>query len=66
MFLLQVLGIGAFLIFMVPVGCAVFPQTCEVKTATLKTAEPEAYAEVVKKYGGEDAVPKLLYFNKGL
>jgi hypothetical protein len=53
-----VLGIGCFLIFMVPTGCAIFPQNCEIKTASLKMSEPE--------YGADEAVPKALYFNKGL
>ncbi len=60
------LGIGAFLLFMVPVGCAIFPQICEMPTAHLKETEPEAYAEAVKKFGSEDKLPEKLYFNKGL
>jgi hypothetical protein len=61
-----VLGIGCFLIFMVPTGCAIFPQNCEIKTASLKMSEPEAYKQLLKKYGADEAVPKALYFNKGL
>jgi hypothetical protein len=60
------MAVGCFLIFMVPVGCAIFPQTYEVKSASLKTSEPEAYSQLLKKYVTEDAVPKTLYFNKGL
>lgn len=56
---------GCFLVFMVPVGCALFPQRCEVKTAKLKTSDSEAYAQLVAKYG-EDKIPEKLYFNKGL
>ena len=62
----QVLGIGALLVFMVPFGCALFPQTCEVRTADLSKSDPEAFQEAVKKYGTSDAVPQKLYFNKGL
>ena len=62
----QVMSVGCFLIFMVPVGCALFPQQCEIKTANLKSKEPEAFAELLKKYGKEESIPETLYFNKGL
>ena len=51
---------------MVPFGCALFPQTCEVRTADLSKLDPEAFQEAVKKYGNPDAIPQKLYFNKGL
>ena len=58
---------GCFLTVMVPVGCALYPQQCAVSTADLKSWEPEAYAQLLEKYGsGEGAIPKTLYFNKGL
>ena len=60
------LGIGALLVFMVPFGCALFPQACEVRTADLSRADPEAFREAVEKFGSPDKVPQKLYFNKGL
>ncbi len=60
------MSVGCFLIFMVPVGCALFPQQCAVQTDKIKTSEPEAYKQLLEKYGKEEAIPKTLYFNKGL
>ena len=65
LFLFQVLCIGCFLVFMVPVGCALFPQTCSVSLDRLKAMEPAAYEEVRNKFG-QDRMPAVLYFNKGL
>ena len=62
----QVLGVGCFLIFMVPIGCAIFPQNAAVSPQQLKKAEPKAYDMLLAKYGSEDRIPKELYFNKGL
>ena len=65
-FPIQVLCVGCFLTAMVPAGCALYPQQCAVSTADLKSWEPEAYAQLLEKYGTQDAIPKKLYFNKGL
>ena len=62
----QVMCVGCFLTVMVPVGCALFPQQCAVNTNDLKSWEPEAYAQLLEKYGSDAAIPKTLYFNKGL
>ncbi|EDV97592.1 sideroflexin-2 [Drosophila grimshawi] len=60
----QTLMVGCFLCFMVPTACAIFPQQCELSTATMRTFEPELYEDMVKRTGG--TVPKRVYFNKGL
>ena len=65
-FPIQVMCVGCFLTVMVPAGCALFPQQCAVNAADLKSWEPEAWAQLLEKYGSEAAVPKTLYFNKGL
>ncbi|XP_030058684.1 sideroflexin-2 [Microcaecilia unicolor] len=57
---LQVMLAGGFLLFMVPVACALFPQQCSIAVANL---EPELRDSIVAKYG--DKVP-YVYFNKGL
>lgn len=57
---LQVLLCGCFLIFMVPVACGLFPQTCEFPVSSL---EPELQDIIRNKYG--DTMP-YVYFNKGL
>ncbi|NXX95013.1 SFXN2 protein, partial [Centropus bengalensis] len=57
---LQVLLCGAFLVFMVPAACALFPQRCSLALADL---EPELRDSIVAKHG--DKVP-YVYFNKGL
>ncbi|XP_044740415.1 sideroflexin-2-like isoform X2 [Chrysoperla carnea] len=62
---IQVLGVGCFLTFMVPIACAIFPQTCSISTATLERFEPEEYAKLKKQYDGKE-LPQFLYFNKGL
>ncbi|XP_007187300.2 sideroflexin-2 isoform X2 [Balaenoptera acutorostrata] len=57
---LQVLLSGCFLIFMVPVACGLFPQTCELPVSYL---EPELQDTIKAKCG--EPVP-YVYFNKGL
>ncbi|XP_038614394.1 sideroflexin-2 isoform X2 [Tachyglossus aculeatus] len=57
---LQVMLVGGFLIFMVPVACALFPQRCEMAVSYL---EPGLRESIAAKYG--DKVP-YVYFNKGL
>jgi len=60
----QVLGVGCFLMFMVPVGCSIFPQYVEISSQKLRSDDPPAYQQLCKKYG--DNIPSLLYYNKGL
>ncbi|XP_034483045.1 sideroflexin-2 [Drosophila innubila] len=60
----QTLMVGCFLCFMVPTACAIFPQQCGLDTSTIRTFEPELYEDMVKRTNG--AVPKRVYFNKGL
>ncbi|XP_075791684.1 sideroflexin-2 isoform X2 [Pelodiscus sinensis] len=57
---LQVLLVGGFLLFMVPVACSLFPQRCSLALSTL---EPELRASILARRG--DNVP-YVYFNKGL
>ncbi|XP_037353018.1 sideroflexin-2 isoform X1 [Talpa occidentalis] len=57
---LQVMLCGCFLIFMVPVACGLFPQTCKFPVSSL---EPELQGTIRTKYG--EPVP-YVYFNKGL
>ncbi|KAM6956673.1 sideroflexin-2-like [Aplochiton taeniatus] len=57
---LQVMMVGAFLIFMVPAACSLFPQTCTMAVSKL---EPELRDSIVSKYG--DSM-RYVYFNKGL
>ncbi|XP_049864664.1 sideroflexin-2 [Schistocerca gregaria] len=60
---IQVVLVGCFLTFMVPVACALFPQKCSLKMSTLALLEPEEYNKL-KKSGLE--IPEYVYFNKGL
>ncbi|KAM8708080.1 hypothetical protein ACLKA7_015107 [Drosophila subpalustris] len=60
----QTLMVGCFLCFMVPTACSIFPQQCGLDTSTMRTFESELYEDMVKRTGG--AVPKRVYFNKGL
>ncbi|KAH8419632.1 hypothetical protein KR222_011179, partial [Zaprionus bogoriensis] len=60
----QTLLVGCFLCFMVPTACAIFPQQCTLDTSSMRTFEPELYEDMVKRTNG--AVPKRVYFNKGL
>uniref|UniRef100_A0A8D0BJP3 Sidoreflexin n=1 Tax=Salvator merianae TaxID=96440 RepID=A0A8D0BJP3_SALMN len=57
---LQTVLVGGFLIFMVPVACALFPQRSSIAVSQL---EPDLRESIVAKYG--DKVP-YVYFNKGL
>ncbi|KAJ9589711.1 hypothetical protein L9F63_017083 [Diploptera punctata] len=61
----QVMGVGCFLTFMVPVACALFPQRCSLKTSTLEWLEPEQFKKL-KEACGEKELPRYVYFNKGL
>ncbi|XP_075468613.1 sideroflexin-2 [Ascaphus truei] len=57
---LQVMLVGGFLLFMVPVACSLFPQKCSMAVRNL---EPELRDSIVNQYG--DKVHHV-YFNKGL
>ncbi|KAK5881477.1 hypothetical protein CesoFtcFv8_022269 [Champsocephalus esox] len=57
---IQVMLVGAFLVFMVPAACSLFPQRCSMAVSKL---EPELRDSIVSQYG--QAV-KHVYFNKGL
>ncbi|KAK3087383.1 hypothetical protein FSP39_005218, partial [Pinctada imbricata] len=61
---LQVLLSGLTLMVMVPLGCALFDQTCSISVDKLKVMDKDRYDEVKAKYG--DNMPQTLYFNKGL
>ncbi|XP_072042589.1 sideroflexin-2-like [Amphiura filiformis] len=56
----QTAACGAFLIFMVPFGCSLFPQKASIAVNKL---EPDLRDEIYSKYG--DGIQKV-YFNKGL
>jgi len=60
----QVAGVGCFLLLMVPLACAFFPQDVEITSDYLRTKDPEAYSHLLTKYG--DKIPSNLYYNKGL
>jgi len=60
----QTLMLGVALTFMVPIGCALFPQKCSIKTDSLKYLEKDAFEDIKKKFG--ENYPDILYFNKGL
>ncbi|MEE6485969.1 hypothetical protein FKM82_014467 [Ascaphus truei] len=57
---LQVMLVGGFLLFMVPVACSLFPQKCSMAVRNL---EPELRDSIMNQYG--DKV-HYVYFNKGL
>ncbi|XP_017783360.1 PREDICTED: sideroflexin-2 [Nicrophorus vespilloides] len=61
---MQVMFVGGFLIFMVPVACGLFPQKCSLKTSTLEWLEPEAYKQMLENTNNN--IPERIYFNKGL
>lgn len=61
----QTLAVGACLVVMVPTACAIFNQTCDVKSKDLQKYEPIAYSALKAKYTSDD-IPETLYFNKGL
>ena len=52
------------LTFMVPIGCALYPQRSTITTARLQTLEKEKWKKLSEQY--EEKVPSVLYFNKGL
>merc|ERR1719341_42600 len=60
----QVLGVGCFLMFMVPFACALFPQNVEITSEYLRQKDPEAYSQLQEKY--KDRIPTRLVYNKGL
>ncbi|XP_033005676.1 sideroflexin-2 isoform X4 [Lacerta agilis] len=57
---LQTILVGGFLVFMVPVACALFPQRSSIALSHL---EPDLRQSIVARHG--DNVP-YVYFNKGL
>lgn len=63
---IQVLTVGAFLTFMTPFACAIFPQQCSLDISTLARFEPEQYAKLKQNIGGGGEMPAKIYFNKGL
>lgn len=60
----QVLGVGCFLMLMVPTGCSIWPQNVEISSEKLRSIDPDAYSQLLSKYG--DKIPPNLYYNKGL
>ncbi|XP_039247571.2 sideroflexin-2-like [Styela clava] len=56
----QVIGVGGFLLFMVPIACSLFPQKCKYRFSKL---EPEVQESIRAKLGKE---LDYVYFNKGL
>lgn len=60
----QTVVCGAFLIFMVPAACAIFPQRAALSTEVIKRLEPEFYKDMHEKTKGN--IPAEVYFNKGL
>uniref|UniRef100_A0A915HZW6 Uncharacterized protein n=1 Tax=Romanomermis culicivorax TaxID=13658 RepID=A0A915HZW6_ROMCU len=61
--LFQVFFSALFLLPMVPIGCALFPQKNTIKTCTLEKYEPTAFAGLRMSAA---SMPGKLYFNKGL
>jgi len=62
----QIMGVGSFLFVMVPLACALFPQTAEITADTLRNQDPEAYEDLQKRYASSDKIPSVFYYNKGL
>uniref|UniRef100_A0A8D8UYJ1 Sidoreflexin n=1 Tax=Cacopsylla melanoneura TaxID=428564 RepID=A0A8D8UYJ1_9HEMI len=58
----QTLGVGCFLMVMVPTACAIFPQQSSIAVPTLEKLEPETAEQIKARHKKLDAV----YFNKGL
>ncbi|XP_044739152.1 sideroflexin-2-like, partial [Chrysoperla carnea] len=48
---IQVLLMGAFLIFSTPMGCALFPQNCSIRSSTVEKYEPKEFAKLKKAFG---------------
>jgi len=61
----QVLGVGCFLLFMVPIACAIFPQNATISLEKIRTSDADAYKELCERYGS-DNIPEVLHYNKGL
>ncbi|XP_060624282.2 sideroflexin-2 [Anolis sagrei] len=57
---LQTILVGGFLVFMVPIGCALFPQRSKIAVSHL---EPDLRESIVAKHGDKVS---YVYFNKGL
>jgi tricarboxylate carrier len=63
----QTFMVGGFLVIMVPVACAMFPQRSSLSMARLQQMEPIQYKKVVDYYKARSqSIPQVLYFNKGL
>jgi len=60
----QVSGVGCFLLLMVPMACALFPQDAQISLKDLKSYDPEVYSSISAKYGA--SVPQMFFYNKGL
>lgn len=60
----QITGVGCFLLLMVPIACAIFPQDATITLDKIKTSDTDAYKELQEKYG--ENIPEILYYNKGL
>lgn len=61
---MQVLAAGAFLLFMTPTACALFPQQCSIHHSRMSILDKKNLEELKEKYG--ENIPETLYFNKGL
>jgi len=61
---MQVFMCGAFLTFMNPFACAIFPQRCSLDTSTMALLEKERFVKL--KQNGDGQIPARVYFNKGL
>jgi len=62
----QVAGVGCFLLVMVPLACALFPQDVSITADSIRTSDPEAYESLELKYGSKSNIPSVFYYNKGL
>lgn len=61
---IQVLLAGLILTFMVPTGCALFPQKCSIRLSTIKKLESFEFEKSQNGLGLQDT--NVAYFNKGL
>lgn len=61
---LQVLLSGITLLFMVPIGCALFNQRCSVPTSRLASMDRKDFKYLEYQYGAP--LPHTVFFNKGL
>ncbi|KAK7477891.1 hypothetical protein BaRGS_00030887 [Batillaria attramentaria] len=62
--LMERLEVTRILLFMVPAGCAIFPQRCSITTDKLKYLDSKQLEELRKSR--PNTMPDRLYFNKGL